>query len=842
MSTTAVTGAAAVGGNAVFSYNRANFMMDAGMRWARYMAGYSYAQDQVAMYREDVDMLSDITISKMDNIHAVSGLMMVIVIQLIMAGRLGVHGPAPPTWLMGLYWCNCALMCMWLMLAAWMAIHGGARAQAGATYLKTRSVRLPIPTPKQLDKARIYGNHWERQRVWDVFRVPFATPAPVDGKVDHRFEQDDGDSDGSFDKDKVGKKKRKTAGPITDFRTPAWVNEEIRELHGGSGGAPVTKSTTPEHFELFRGLQHEWYQFETYARVSIFFAFTHWMSAASMYIMSHCFIELRANWPAYSCTAVLVSAHYCLNSLDINALPRGKTGFNLPMEFVVPFPPLVCVVCMGIDYSVLEEWRSGWVVFIWVCSFICYIVYLLWALRMYDLCCPATALEPMQESAGKPWWPEGWSLPLAFQHTLYLVAPPKYLEPGESCLWQEMKAGRGSHNQNVPNSKQREIPITNNAAWRVCQGGNLVTIFIWSFIILARFYDMVWVTPEGGDMRYMLKQEGRVMRWPSHMQPWMSPWTRLGSRSEFCHTGGCDRRLGEVQSRNRYQMANVAENLLPTLQRISDVLQQEQVSTAAALQPQANLAVPVLKFPDSSTHTSWTVGSRPEILSCSHSGSMATVARDQRSGAFMPFAGDKLESAPQRFFFRGIDHLGEVLGSHWGEDAMLLTMKSGHLAECAGLPSAGAWLCEEMGSRLPLGGASLRNAVVARVPGGKKLFRAAVVYDGDATVTLLETDGDSGIWIPTGEAVLPSFLQKIPSFSMTLDADELVLMAENGGVLKWAMTEPQPEEVASPFRKDTAQHMVWQTACLLNNNRLARLGYRKTEEQVVSELFVSNGM
>merc|ERR1740130_2302474 len=50
------------------------------------------------MYREDIDQMSDITISKMDNIHGVSGLMMVIVIQLIMAGRLGVHGPAPSGW------------------------------------------------------------------------------------------------------------------------------------------------------------------------------------------------------------------------------------------------------------------------------------------------------------------------------------------------------------------------------------------------------------------------------------------------------------------------------------------------------------------------------------------------------------------------------------------------------------------------------------------------------------------------------------------------------------------------------------------------------------------------
>merc|ERR1719379_47358 len=198
-------------------------------------------------------------------------------IQLIMAGRLGVHGPAPPAWLMGMYWSNCGLMVMWLMLTAWLAIHAGARAQAGATYLKTRNVRLPIPTPKQLDKARVYGNHWERQRFWDVFRVPFVAPAPVDDPVDHKDAQ--GDSDGSGSKGSgVGKEKCKTRGPVTDPRTPGWANEEMRELHGGQGGAAVLPSTTPEHFELIRGLQHEWWQHETYARVCIFFAYTHWLS------------------------------------------------------------------------------------------------------------------------------------------------------------------------------------------------------------------------------------------------------------------------------------------------------------------------------------------------------------------------------------------------------------------------------------------------------------------------------------------------------------------------------------------------------------------------------------
>jgi hypothetical protein len=837
MTTAAATSGVAFGGNAVFQYNRANFMFDSGQRWARYMAGYTFAMDQVAMYREDVDQMADISVAKMDNIHAVSGLMMVIVIQLIMAGRLGVHGPAPPVWIMGMYWVNCGLMCMWLMMAAWFAIHGGARAQAGCAYLKTRSVRLPIPTPKQLDKARIYGNHWERQRVWDVFRVPFVTPAPVDEPVDHRADED---SDGEVGKKggPPGKKTQKTRGDVTDFRTPGWVNEEIRELHGGSGGAPVYNGTTPEHFELFRGLQHEWWQHECYARISLFLAFTHWFSAASLYIQCHCFIELRAMWPAYSCTFVLVACHFCLNSVDIMRVPRDSAtgfGFNVPMELVIPFPPLVTSILMGIDYSVLEEYRSGWVVFVWIVSFLLYFTYWLWSLRMYDLCRPSKALEAPDKKAGAPWWPGEWQLPVSFQHALYLVAPPKFLEPGESCLWQEMKAGRGNaNNRGMPDSKQRQDP-PNNAAWRICRGGNFVTIALWSFIIFGRLHAMAWVTPEGGDMRYMLKQEGRAVRWPSHMQPWITPWTRLGSRNEWCHTGGCDRRLGEQQWKNRHEMAGVAERLVPTLQTVSDTLEEGQSFQMPAAKP-TQAFVPVAR-----AAVDWPVGFRPELISCSHSGPVAAVARTQRSGALVHHGGAGGVQSLESFAFQGIDHLGEVLGSHWGNDGMLLTMVNGHLAECIGMPVHGVWPCQQTGSRLPLGGSSLSKAVAARIPNSKSLFRAAVVYEGEASVTLFESEDNSGVWFPTGEARLPAFLEQAPSFSMSMEADELILLTEGGGVLKWVITEPEPRVAVPPPREDAASHVVWQTACRLSDNRLARLGHKHSEGNAVPELFFSTG-
>merc|ERR1719362_1410379 len=73
------------------------------------------------------------------------------------------------------------------------------------------------------------------------------------------------------------------------------------------------------------------------------------------------------------------------------------------------------------------------------------------------------------------------------------------------------------------------------------RGACITVIACWLLIMFGRGFELV-----NGE-RFLLQQEGRVERWPSHMQPWMTPHTRKGTRNEWCHGGGCDRRLSEEQ-------------------------------------------------------------------------------------------------------------------------------------------------------------------------------------------------------------------------------------------------------------------------------------------------------
>ncbi|CAK0818211.1 unnamed protein product [Prorocentrum cordatum] len=206
-----------------------------------------------------------------------------------MAGRLGVHGPAPPGWLLALYWGNISSALMYLCIYNWLSMHASARATSGGVHMLTRSVRLPIPTPKQLDKARKTGNTYERQRVNDMFRVPFVAPAQKDPR--HH------DRPGGvrrlllLRRRQEGQQVARAGAEAQEI--PRWYHDEKATLHAGNGPKP----SVPEHFELYRGLQQEWWCHDVYARVGMMVFIDHWLTAASLYSQCHCFGELRQMWP-----------------------------------------------------------------------------------------------------------------------------------------------------------------------------------------------------------------------------------------------------------------------------------------------------------------------------------------------------------------------------------------------------------------------------------------------------------------------------------------------------------------------------------------------------------------
>jgi len=784
-----------------FKYNRMNYLYDQAQRFTRYTQGYSFAIEQTAQYREDIHDMTDLTVSKQDLFHCLGVIFVVITFQLIMAGRLGVHGPIMPGWLLGLHYGNACISCMYLLLSMWLALHASARAKAGSVTMLTRSVRLPIPTPQQLDKAREVGNSFEKVRMTDMFRIPFVIPAPKEVVVTdstEAAETEKGKSKGASAGKPSAKKIR-----ASDRRMPKWFQDEGSELYSGTPGAGAT--ALPEHFDLYRGLQEEWWAHDVYARIALLYFFSHWLQACGLYTQCHAFGELRAIWVAWAASIVFTAAHYCILKVDICSEPQGRP-YHAPVEKIAPFITMICCLGMSFEYSIIEP-SSGMKTIIYVLAWICYGIQLAWAIRLYDLAEPRQQPEP-EDLPGLAWWPKEWFLPPSFCHALYLVGAPKKLQPGQTCLTQEMKMSRGA----APNAAVLQQPRGSQPQlfpWKIFRGALFVMLSVWFLMIIGR------VAEQLNGERYFLKQEGRMMRWPSHMQPWMTPWTRLGSRNEWAHTGGSDRRLHELQEEEelRRKVAGTAERLLEILAGMPDALEGEKETPPSALLQRAQVGWPVLP--------------EPQLLACDGAGSVAALTR-AHSGASLRLpassssssgtAGAENETLAEHFQLKGLDGLGELLGASWGEAGLLLTTAAGSLAECAGTPKQGKWSCTEV-AKLPAA-AGLSWAVAARKGNGR--LRAALVCEDEDGLALFDA-ADDGQWLPAGEVQLPFTSKAVASFSMQAAGKSVLISSTDGRVVELALED---SEGTQPGRRSAAKEdfaLEWRAACSLEAGRMAHL-------------------
>ncbi|CAK0818213.1 unnamed protein product [Prorocentrum cordatum] len=117
-----------------------------------------------------------------------------------------------------------------------------------------------------------------------------------------------------------------------------------------------------------------------------------------------------------------------------------------------------------------------------------------------------------------------------------------------ACSRTEMKAAKTLRSSTKP-LKAKDIADPQLFPWRVFRGALLTGCSMWVFIMIGR------VVEQTNGERQLLKQEGRVERWPSHMQPWrgchpgraMVPAT--SGPTPAAPTAACRRSLGTTGPR-----------------------------------------------------------------------------------------------------------------------------------------------------------------------------------------------------------------------------------------------------------------------------------------------------
>jgi len=503
-----------------YGYNRANYSFDMGMRWQRYNVGRKMAIARKNMFRQDVTDLATVTMIKMKIYAPIMTMSLGYCITIFVEGRSGLKFPGPPVFVSGIYLQCLGIAFGFLTLGVWLIFHASIRANIAAVSLRTRKVRLPVPTQQQLDGARRLLSTYEEQHLYEMFKLPLVMPNLGDAPEhtvdtfgeDPAVEKGAKGAKGANVKGKKGAKGKEDGGvqkpngvrlpgPTTSGN-PRWIDDELAQSENFPGSSPDTEGREGEHepfehFELMRQCQKSWWGAEAYSRICFLYGMMHLIHSFAYWLVLHNICELGMVWCANICGVALTAAIWSMFRLDVLA----DRGGCLPIEAC---GPMVAAITLALMYTstptqtIIDSSRA-----IAICILI---MHILWTVRLFIVAMPTNG-EPNHaavESGGRlfnesascqvPQW-----LPSAFQHVTYLIAPPKT----KAQLEQEEK----DHKDGKDDDPMHGVDMT---PWLYVRTFLLMVVLGWTVQLSGRIVECVM-----GERMLMVN-------------PGAPPWSRVG--------------------------------------------------------------------------------------------------------------------------------------------------------------------------------------------------------------------------------------------------------------------------------------------------------------------------
>jgi len=816
----AAAGAAAAGGVGVglFGYNRGNYMMDQKLHWSRFNAGFGMACAQTDQYKEDLVDLTTLTTNRMHVYADIAGMTATILTAIFCPGRVGLHTPPPPGWYMGLMMVNVGGAYIWLGLTMWLAMHACLRANAATCHMLTRFVRLPIPANWMLDRARKFLGSWEEQPLREVLRIPFLR---------HQYRRSGDDEEDYNEGIEIDPDARQRTRHGQDV--PAWYRKEVAIDQGEPFESMMplaAQGTAPEHFEVYREIQNEWWPYDVYARISIFLAFMHLLHCWTYQHMGHLFAENRAVFAAgLVCISTSVLQHILL-TLDI--MP-GQVDF--PLQRLGPLAQLVAWVGLAIEYKTYYD--EGTAVIGYVLVYVTYAFHIIYTVQLLRICAPDFSAPDQAEVPAGTWWPGQWRLPKAFKHAVWLVAPPRHLEAGQNDLVGEMRkaseggmqsAGQeGRLTYDASEAKRRDVHRAlgkqgESPAWFNVRTGLLGLLIAWVYLVVGFTIE---IANAHTDHPSMLNAFGlpNNLRDPRYRPP------KLGySEPTEVGTGGAHhgpavgikdhaRRLSDVSALDLLAAVprdELVAKIRSALPHLADLAQGKRASRGAA--PAASM-VDVSMMPAVQPERAplqWPAMLQPKIL-CGHSTAHQMLALSHHGrGSIIPILNGRATEMSD-FALHGAHGQGPLLAGHWDEHGLLLVASTGALFNCPDGPSQGIWNCHQSNlAHVPIQDGALRGTVaISRQSGLKKdafSIRAAVTFPGESTVTIYAHSGEaSDSWLPSGEVRTKAIAA---SLAFAPSGAELLLASQDGAVGRLHLSTGERLPAAAPFAAEHGCHAV----------------------------------
>lgn len=841
----AAAAAAAAGGAGMglFSYNRGNYKMDAKNRYTRFTAGLNMAIAQTGMYRQDITDLTNLTVTRQDVYHVVAAMGLTILTAIYCPGRLGLHTPPPPAWLMGLAFVNIAGAYMFLGLTVWLCMHAAARADTAGTHLLTRFVRLPIPSQGMLDKARKYASSFEEQPLREIFRIPFTPHINRPGDSSYNDYEMDDDA-----------KRRARSG----YDVPPWyrVEREIGKqntIDTVESMMPLAgKGEVPEHFEAYRELQNEWFPYDVYSRLSMFLAFMHLLSCWGFMQIGHSLTETRALFAGGIIILQMFMLQQIILTLDI--VPMG-----FPVHRIGPFSFWFAYFAAAIEYKrwyTPESQQVGFVL-VWG-AYIIEIIYTYWLLR---ICAPSKDPPPVAESPGAAWWPEKWCLPTNFQHAIWLVAPPKKLGKGLGDIAGELRSAQlGCAGSPIARTgtgiTEKQADVLNamgkhgeSPAWTTVRVGLIAMLGAWILMTIGFTVEVMY---QGTSTPSFLSAPGlpNNARDPRYRKPKVGAHepVEVGTGgvhgpARGVHMGSMHRRLADLQLTPEFftkvgdqpQIAQALHDLMPHLYDLSSLPSHRQVASALPSTQRGD----VIEEPHR-LQVTWPVLFEPHFLACGADFPHVLALSRHGRGSFIGLPHDHHDSAGGEltsFSLEGVASHGPLAAASLDSEGLLLLTVTGATLECqgAGPSSNGRWLCVPLaGAKLPIsiGGKPLPTRVALARAGADGL-RAAILFPGDDSVTVFSrASRPAAPWLPSGE-ISTHVPTAMPAF--TAGGESLLLTAGDGSVTSLNLGTGHTSMSAHPVPMMTGND--WPSTCRSSSGRLVRLA---RVAEAAAELLLSN--
>jgi len=498
-----------------WNYNRSNYQFDIGQRMKRFTAGRAMAVKQASMFRDDVADLTMVPIKKMGIYTPMATVCCGYAVTVFIEGRSGLKFPAPPTFISGIYLQCLGIAFIFMGLSAWLVFHAGMRACVCAVQMRTRTVRLPIPTQRQLDHARKLASSYEETNFYDMFRVPYIMPNLA--STPDRSEDDDPDHAGNIGgepsgKDKKGKKGGKSekgkAPPGKDGKksrkamrmpyrsgNPEWIEREYEHYEDNEKNSPSGFGNGPaiepyEHFEILRKAQKDWWAAEVYGRICMLTGQIHLVQGFGYWLTIHLIAELGMYWSAQILAGSFSAAVFLMFHLDVLV---DKGGF-WPVEAA---GPMLSAMTLLLQYAhtptpfIINTSR--------VLAIFCIILNIIFTFRLMVIARPGKQIPGLSREMGNqknlsascdhPAW-----LPTAYQHVQYMVAAPKPVKDP-------------NYKPAVEDDPMEGVDMM---PWKATRGLYLATLVLWFVLLFGRVVECAM-----GERMLMTN-------------PGFAPWSRIG--------------------------------------------------------------------------------------------------------------------------------------------------------------------------------------------------------------------------------------------------------------------------------------------------------------------------